>query len=444
MNIHVKKMFQREAGYFYSESNFNEVFYMFDLLTSLDCPEPALSGLGERLAYTLQKISQEKLDRQDMITLFPIIWGKFEIYAKLLLYVVDRQEFMRFDLQKLSLRVLLEYYGFSNLTGWITSSGSRKNQELAIQKVYRLRNSEAHECEFWSNRELYDSLAKTFAAYLIITASQLDNLYALKDQIWEETGLRLQKPEFSVVTNINVLEQPFAELFLFSDINKKFKRISSNQYILEFDSTGRIIKSTWFYKDDTSYTDEYTYHKSGGSLFCSIKGQMDEQATRELQYIYDSNGNFIKKYEAANQYTLGDDRIISVDYEPDGSVTIQKYREKVRDRTVNKNHVLLRFDSQGKLQFVMRNGKLDKRFIYEGTKLTEIKDSRGCRYLVKSLGESFGVYFYEDDFDKEGRLCECWHYKDGNLVSIDYPGYTEKHLWGDEIIESQTIRFEYW
>lgn len=89
MDTKVRDLFRMETEDMVQFMNFNEIYYIFEQLVQFDVKVPELEGLGERLSYALNMIATTKLDRNDIITFFPIVWEKFEVYVKQLLYIIN-------------------------------------------------------------------------------------------------------------------------------------------------------------------------------------------------------------------------------------------------------------------------------------------------------------------------------------------------------------------
>ena len=73
----------------YSQKDFYEIYFYFSQLIKFDIDKEGISGLTERLAPALNFVASQKMDRQDIVTYFPAIWGSFEVFVKKTLYLVN-------------------------------------------------------------------------------------------------------------------------------------------------------------------------------------------------------------------------------------------------------------------------------------------------------------------------------------------------------------------
>lgn len=72
MNSKVRNLFRNESKDIESFTNFNQVYFVFEQMVEYDVDVPEIEGLQERLPYALNKIATEKLDRNDVLTYFPM------------------------------------------------------------------------------------------------------------------------------------------------------------------------------------------------------------------------------------------------------------------------------------------------------------------------------------------------------------------------------------
>ena len=79
----------------YSQKDFYEIYYYFSQLIKYDIDKEGISGLTERLAPALNFVSTQKMDRQDIVTYFPDIWGSFEVFVKKTLYLINPKTYRK-------------------------------------------------------------------------------------------------------------------------------------------------------------------------------------------------------------------------------------------------------------------------------------------------------------------------------------------------------------
>ena len=92
----VKRFVRLETKEYYEKENFDEVYFMLQHIIECDIEAPGITGLSERLPYALNRIAEDGLTRQDIMTFFPIVWQKFEPYVKKILYIIDPKGFEQY------------------------------------------------------------------------------------------------------------------------------------------------------------------------------------------------------------------------------------------------------------------------------------------------------------------------------------------------------------
>ena len=79
----------------YSPKKFDEVYYYFEKVIFFELDNKKIGGLDESLSIAFKKIAFEKLDREDAVTYFPMIWGNFEPFVKKVVYFVDKKTYKK-------------------------------------------------------------------------------------------------------------------------------------------------------------------------------------------------------------------------------------------------------------------------------------------------------------------------------------------------------------
>ena len=148
---------------------------MMEKIIEYDIDVSGIAGLSDRLPYALNRIAEEKLSRQDILTFFPIVWNKFEAYVKKIMYIADLEGFNSIVLDPN--KTLPNYLDRLHVPHQLNKAYNRE-YTWAFKKAKDLRKSEAHDCENWSVTECYEALSQSLLSYLLITEHCLDILKA--------------------------------------------------------------------------------------------------------------------------------------------------------------------------------------------------------------------------------------------------------------------------
>ena len=235
----IRDMFYREAKSILktiSIHDFRNIFYNFEQILQYDENLPEFEGLHERLVTSLTIIATGKIDREDIIINFPIIWCKFEPFCKKTLYLIDREKYLALSASDGSLVDYLQAIGFPVFI----EKNNRNAQTEAIFKTYLLRNNESHRCEKWSTCDFYRKLAHTLAAFVLVTQKAMPLLKNTKNNIFNRVFTQQCLSFFPPIIYSR-------EFFRLKDFNTFFKTVTIKtntvDHILEFNDDGWI--SSW-------------------------------------------------------------------------------------------------------------------------------------------------------------------------------------------------------
>lgn len=397
MDPKVKSLFRIETKDIITFEDFDRVFYVFQQLVLYDIDVPEIEGLSERLPYALNTVATEKLDRNDIITFFPIIWGKFEPYARKLLYVIKPEKYEEIcRKRKGTLQNVLEGIGIKVFVKGV----NRTDETQAVFETYKMRNVEAHECELWSVRECYDQLAKTIAAFLIITKKVLPEVQIAMEKIPADRRIVVSDINYPTTT-VDIFDERYScDLFYnLNDYCSGYRRIGEREY----DRNGWILSWHFLWKDHESVT-RYEYETDGKRIIkCKlvetphrtpVKEGFEDKDVGYYTYGYDYDGKLNKiqrfRWESRlKKYFLR--QIIEIEYLTQGGVIVTKRVYRLRDNQESKDEYEVEkryYDSKGFL--IWRNNECgDTQYMYsDNGVLTRIEYPDNSFDEIKYLGDN--------------------------------------------------------
>ncbi|WP_190401403.1 NACHT domain-containing protein [Pseudanabaena sp. FACHB-1998] len=187
VKIQIQKETQRV---FQSYTNFKitETIELFEkvLTYPLNKPELKLDGLETRVVNSLEKILIEGLKKVDNLSYFPD-FARVEPYLRKILYLTNPTKFNELDIRKSG------FAGFINAldlnTNRIDFENTRIENLIGVSnfgehlfRTYKLRNIESHQCESWTNRELYENIESVLVIYLFATNKCTNSLKPIVEQ----------------------------------------------------------------------------------------------------------------------------------------------------------------------------------------------------------------------------------------------------------------------
>lgn len=468
MNSKVRDYFRRESNAYHVQFNdFNQAYHVFEQIVESDIGDSAVEGLRERLPYALTKIAVEKLDRNDIITYFPIIWSKFEPYVKKLVLFADTPKYNTLVQNRRAM--LSDYLLALGIDISVLKGGSSQNAR-AIYGTYGLRNIEAHRCESWGLRTFFDRLAQALSAYLLVTEEAIKIINNSNSSSSSTYGIDINFSQIGII--INPGDNEFTRFFRIKDFNVCLKRISSsNGSLKEFDSNGCLIHSL-VEADQRVYEAHFRYDYNTDQLpvrrhhYSSIRNKDDssDSATEYSSYAdyqYNEDGNIAsivtyspgKRRETKSVFYKSSS--LYVDYRADGAISIHLARYKPAQDTApysdyepdpqDPSVVITRkehyeYDKNGLLQELRdHNDRIINRYEYNETgNLCRVLTRDGKEIMVETLGSD--LLFYESTrTDAEQNLTKKMSICNDRVNSIAYfPSKADKN--GD--FQSSSTHYE--
>lgn len=196
----IKTQIQKETQrVFQNVSNFNvgETIDLFEkvLLHPLNKPELKLDGLETRVPNALEKILVEGLRKIDNLSYFPD-FAKVEPYLRKVLYITNPTKLSELESNKAGLGAFINVLrlnpnriDFENDS--IENHFGSSNFGEHIFRTYKLRNIESHQCENWTNRELYENIESVLTIYLYATKQFANALKPIVEGAYKE-----KEPDF--------------------------------------------------------------------------------------------------------------------------------------------------------------------------------------------------------------------------------------------------------
>jgi len=194
----IKKETQRV---FIGVNNFNsqeniENFYRV-LSFPLNKPEIKLDGLETRVPNSINKVLIDGNGKSDIQSFFTD-FARIEPFIRKVYYLINPTDYNQLVIKKAGLGTFINKMrlnpGNIDFDNDIISNliGSPDFGEHLF-RTYNLRNIESHQCEDWTNRELYENIESILVIYLYVTHSFSGLLKPILDSFKEEKG-----PDFKV------------------------------------------------------------------------------------------------------------------------------------------------------------------------------------------------------------------------------------------------------
>lgn len=417
MDTKVRDLFRTETRDLIEISSFKKVYAVFEQLVMYDIDVPELEGLGERLKYAFTKIATEKIDRNDIITFFPIIWGKFETYARMVLFLTNRKSYQKLNDDDTFVNVLDRL----GIKVFVTTKDRNEKTE-AIFQTYNVRNLDAHKCEKWSIRKFYETLGYTLAAYLIVT----DYAYGqLEKCLMRKVGFNPSEHEIKI-GSVDILDSFYSWFDNINIVNNKVNSIRHGATERIFDERGLMIKETYSANSNYPIVGEFDYEFEDDLLrkqnrnITHYHSDKVYETTKEIHcYEYDQEGRLsaIKVYEDKCEDKK---RSVEIEYLTNGGVSIKDMviREaNSRQKEPSVSTSIRTYDENGNLLLVQNGkGKIISKYEYSDGLLTEGKDAWGS-FKVQYIGDNIVKERWSSNLN-EYYVSEKQHYIDNRLVEI--------------------------
>ncbi len=123
----------------------------------IETKDGKINGLAERVPNAFQKIVIDRLPRIDINTYFGDA-VKIEPYLRKILFLINENAYIQIHNDNKGLSSILKELGLHQTPF--------KNE---LNSTYDLRNDESHQCESWSNSEIWAKLRNVFVMYLYAT-----------------------------------------------------------------------------------------------------------------------------------------------------------------------------------------------------------------------------------------------------------------------------------
>lgn len=174
-----------------------ETILLFEqvLTLPLNQPDLLLDGLETRVPNAMEKILLEGLRQVDNMAYFPD-FGKIEPYLRKILYLIDNTKYQELSQNKSGLGAFINALKLNPERVDFDKDLESKyigNANFAehLLKTYRLRNIESHQCESWTNRELFENIESVLVIYLYSTHKYFNKL-----KIIVENSVSEKEPDF--------------------------------------------------------------------------------------------------------------------------------------------------------------------------------------------------------------------------------------------------------
>ena len=435
----VKRFVRLETKELYKKDNFDEVYYMLKHIIECEVEAPKIEGISEKLPDALNRIAEDGLTRQDIMLLFPVVWGTFEPYVKKILFIIDPEEFKQYT--KDSNKSLLQYLSLLKIEVFVQEK-YRNHFTQAFYETYRLRNTHAHECQYWSITNCYEKLSQALLAYLFLTDHCLDEIKkAIKTgnlhtviPIYSGTRMAITCPGF-----INIL--PWIRSNPGADF-RGIKKISTEKHSDYFKSDGNLEQHI-FSDSDYRYLWTYEWKKEDNGELLQIEHIGEDQQIR-CKCLLDDRSEVVNyvtyisvydKEKGAKTEVPQLEWIVS--HLEGGGVSLLCFRHidqwvevngRLEKKATKELYERIRFNELGLILSVDRPYK-DQKDIFipkksyeydDNGNLTNIKIGSERSIRIETIGDE--VFFWDcDEFTGDQQLTKKQTYRNKKLIeSIDY------------------------
>lgn len=415
----------------YSQKDFYEIYYYFSQLIKYDIDKEGISGLTERLAPALSFASTQKMDRQDIVTYFPDIWGSFEVFVKKTLYLINPKTY-----RKLSKNPKSSLVNYLNELGFpvFVDEPYRTVESNCIYGSYQLRNTESHEYNKWSLRRFYEELNTCLCGYMIVTNHVLQDLKTAFSKT--PNFVQPQFNDFNLILALNTFHLYPYNINQLQGLKKLTIPQKNGISYLEYDEDGKLLSAFHKFDDFEPELNTYKHIAEGNKLIATSKEERRE-------YLYNSDGQLISvityniRAGKENKETIKNE----IQYlENGGIVIIHKKYSSYSQEYINEAHYT--YDSSGKLLHIKYSNHTFDKFNYVNDRLVSFKTSSNKHIDVKYLDEEIYFVHKEELLDETKEIIERhFHYEDGLLKFMKYFAPTPD---GKDMLITLERHFEYY
>lgn len=415
----------------YSQKDFYETYYYFSQLIKYDIDKEGISGLTERLAPALNFVSTQKMDRQDIVTYFPDIWGSFEVFVKKTLYLINPKTY-----RKLSKNPKSSLVNYLNELGFpvFVDEPSRTVESNCIYGSYQLRNTESHEYNKWSLRRFYEELNTCLCGYMIVTNHVLQDLKTAFSKT--PNFVQPQFNDFNLILALNTFHLYPYNINQLQGLKKLTIPQKNGISYLEYDKDGKLLSAFHKFDDFEPELIKYSNITEGNKLIATSEKERKE-------YTYTPNGQLISvtTYDIRAGKENRETNKNEIQYlENGGIVIIHKKYSSHSQEYINETHYT--YDSTGKLLHVKYSNHTFDKFNYVNDRLVSFKTSSNKHIDVKYLDEEIYFVHKEELLDETKEIIERhFHYEDGLLKFMKYYAPTPD---GKDTLITLERHFEYY
>ena len=410
-------------------SDFDTIFFLFEKILNMDTGNRGLDGLRGQLSESIKRIICTKIDRSDIDTLFPNVWGNYEPYIKKIIYIFDKRKYNELKQNRATFDSYLDYL---DIESFEPDEGKRTPESECFFRAKQLRNNDSHECPVMSVMECYENLIYSKAAmYLATKKAYLKFVINSKQKInqIDITPITPQVIKRDTLPNIGFFEGE--DIFKLSDYCQNLKElyIKGVHYRrhFSFDKNGRLIRSSTSVENNMIKYN-YKYITKGNTVEKISHCRETDKEYVDAIYIYNAFDeliqvqNYILRKEENVYYST-----TFIDYLTDGGVVIRE--ERKNSPYCSK----LQFNNKGLLVHKSIPTFSPSTYIYSETgELSKINREDGTQIEVDQIKDS--ILFSSIKKDGERVKEQSWTLEDGKIQSI-------AHYESDELTKMMIFKY---
>lgn len=179
----LKDKITQETKYFFQSKSIdiNEILDLFQCVLAYQVDDKyKLSGVAIKIPKAIYEILDENTTKKTQVLSFEIL-GKFEPFLRKLLLILDIEKFQVLTSEKKGLAAVIAALRLNPDRIDYNDEDANNLRECTdynyhLYKVYNLRNTQSHEMEQWSNRQLAENIESILIFYVYIIEKHKENI----------------------------------------------------------------------------------------------------------------------------------------------------------------------------------------------------------------------------------------------------------------------------
>lgn len=219
---------------------------------------------------------------------------------------------------------------------------------------------------------------------------------------------------------------------------------NGTESILEYDAAGRVASLTYKSRDNILEKQQYAYDNAGNRIKAIKERSGIREDSGEFSYVYDTADRLTEVYadrDLLRRYEYDDygNRIRKWENGEETDYVYDAANRLIRERTLSGQTVAedreYQYDGRGNIIAVYRNGRMEKRYLFNGAnRLEEAEEAGGNRkrYIYNGLGYRVGEEITGRHPGKINYTLDQTR-KYHNLLQEETENTTYQYMWDENI-----------